>query len=311
MNVRLLVNRLLALESRYPSKMLSELKELWRFRELLLSLVERELRIRYKNSVLGFFWSLLNPLITATVMTLVFKFFLQQDVSSYGLYVLAAYLPYIFMQFSLMDSAQSVLLSLPVVRKVYFPREVLPMAQVFANFIHFCLAMLVFFFIATAVWIRDPSGQFPIQPTAFLLPILMIINLMVAMGLGLIVSALNTFYEDVKYLLSAALYIGFFLCPVMYFSENVLFATQTQGTAGQIVYFLYHANPMATLCTAYKKVLLASVPVPAGRGDAATVLPGLPIDWPMIGLAGLTSFGFLVFGYWMFNRMKWRFVERP
>jgi len=301
----------LGLQERYPSKMRAELKELWRFRELLLSLVERELRIRYKNSVLGFFWSLLNPLITATVMTLVFKFFLGQDVSSYGLYVLAAYLPYIFMQFSLMDSAQSVLISLPVIRKVYFPREILPMAQVLANFIHFCLAMLVFFLIATAVWIRDPSGQFPIQATAVLLPFLMIINLMLAMGLGLIVSALNTFYEDVKYLLSAALYIGFFLCPVMYFSENVFYATQTQGGTGRLIYFLYHANPMATLCTAYKKTLLASVPVPVNRGATGEVMPGMPLDWAMVGLAAVTSFGILVFGYWMFNRMKWRFVERP
>lgn len=296
---------------RYPLKMLAELKELWRFRELLLSLVERELRIRYKNSVLGFFWSLLNPLITATVMTLVFKFFLEQDVSSYGLYVLAAYLPYIFMQFSLMDSAQSVLLSLPVVRKVYFPREVLPAAQVLANFIHFCLAMVVFFFIAAGVWVLHPSGEFPIRPTAVLLPVLMIINLMLAMGLGLIVSALNTFYEDVKYLLSAALYIGFFLCPVMYFSENVLAATQSRGVGGQWIYTLYHANPMAMLCTAYKKTLLANTPVPTGRGAVARELPGIPLDWGMLGLAAITSFGFLVFGYWMFNRMKWRFVERP
>lgn len=298
--------------------MLAEIKELWRFRELLLSLVERELRIRYKNSVLGFLWSLLNPLMTALVMTLVFKYFLGQSVGSYVLYVLAAYLPYIFVQFALMDSSQSVLTSLQIVRKVYFPREVLPLAQVLANFIHFCLAMLVFFFIATAVWLRTLGGaappQFPIQGTVVLMPILMIINLMLATGLGLIVSALNTFYEDVKYMLGAILYVGFFLCPVMYFSENVAVFAERHGSVGQLVYTAYHLNPMATLCTAYKKILLRTVPIPAKDPDdpAKTIMiKGMALDWTYVGLAAIVSFAILVFGYWLFNRMKWRFVERP
>lgn len=298
--------------------MLAEMKELWRFRELLLSLVERELRIRYKNSVLGFLWSLLNPLMTALVMTLVFKYFLGQSVGSYVLYVLAAYLPYIFVQFALMDSSQSVLTSLQIVRKVYFPREVLPMAQVFANFIHFCLAMVVFFAIATVVWLRTLSGdapaQFPIQATAILLPVLMVINLMLAMGLGFIVSALNTFYEDVKYMLGAVLYVGFFLCPVMYFSENVAAFAERHGSLGRLVYTVYHLNPMATLCTAYKKVLLNTVPIPAKDPDDPAkmiTIEGMPLDWTYVGIAALVSFLILILGYSIFNRMKWRFVERP
>jgi lipopolysaccharide transport system permease protein len=298
--------------------MVDELRELWRFRELLLSLVERELRIRYKNSVLGFFWSLLNPLLTALVMTLVFKYFLGQSVGSYVLYVLAAYLPYIFVQFALMDSAQSVLTSLPIVRKVYFPREVLPMAQVIANFIHFCLAMVVFFLIAVAVWVKSMFGtapvHFPIQPTVVLLPVLMVINLMAAMGIGFIVSALNTFYEDVKYMLGAILYVGFFLCPVMYFSENVLAFAQRHGALGQAVYTVYHLNPMATLCTAYKKVLLATVPIPARDPDDPSkmiTIPGMALDWRFVAIAGVSSFLILVIGYSVFNRVKWKFVERP
>ncbi len=287
--------------------MRGELAELWRFRELLLSLVERELKIRYKNSILGFFWSLLNPLITALVMTMVFKYFLGQSVSSYVLYVLAAYLPYMFFQFALMDSSQSILVALPMIRKVYFPREVLPLAQIIANFIHFCLAMLVFFAIATIVWMRHP-GEFPIRGTVVLLPVLMLINVMLATGIALLVSALNTFYEDVKYLLGAILYMLFFLSPVMYFSENVFAATQKYGRTGEFAYFLYHLNPMATLVTAYRKVLLAPTPVPVQGGpDQQPLL----LDWGMVGICASISFAILVFGYATFNRMKWRFVERP
>lgn len=286
--------------------MIAELKELWRFRELLLSLVERELRIRYKNSALGFLWSLVNPLFTAGVMTLVFKYFLNMSVGSYVLYVLAAYLPYMFFQLALMDSAQSVIAALPMVRKVYFPREVLPLAQIIANFIHFILAMGVFLLIACVVWLRHP-GQFPIQPTALLTPILWVIHFMLSLGLGFIISALNTFYEDVKYIVGALLYLMFFLSPVMYFSENVFHATAGHGALGEWLFRLYHLNPMAALCTAYRKLLLAPIPIPIKDKPQAA----LPLDWGMVAASAVVSFGILVFGYWLFNRMKWRFVERP
>src|SRR5512147_373606 len=102
--------------------MLAELKELWKFRELLLSMVERELRIRYKNSILGFFWSLINPLVTVAVMTVVFKYIAGNQTSNFGAYILAAYLPFMFFQLAVMDAAQSVLVALPLVKKIYFPR---------------------------------------------------------------------------------------------------------------------------------------------------------------------------------------------
>lgn len=294
--------------------MLAELKELWKFRELLWSLVERELKIRYKNSVLGFLWSLLNPLVTALVMTLVFRFFLNQHVSSYGLYVLAAYLPFLFFQFALMDSSQSILLALPMVRKVYFPREVIPLAQILANFIHLILALGVFVVIALAVWIKNPPHIFPIQPTVVYLPLVLLVNLCLATGLGLLVCALNTFYEDVKYVLGALLYMLFFLSPVMYFSETVYYKTHQMGPNGDLFYTLYHLNPIAMLCTAYRKVWLAPVDVPIGEkinGVPQAVQPALPLDWGLFLITAAVSVGVLAFGYHVFNRMKWRFVERP
>jgi ABC-type polysaccharide/polyol phosphate export permease len=211
-----------------------------------------------------------------------------------------------FYQLAILDSSQSVLSALPMVKKVYFPREVLPLAQILANGVHFCLALVVFFAIAVFVWIRHP-GQFPIQPTVIYLPLLIVIQMMLTMGLGFLVSALNTFYEDVKYLVNAILYMGFFLTPVMYFSENVFEALFHRGTLGQALYYLYHLNPIATLCTAYKKILLAPTPIPGARGQ----VEALPLDWGMLGITAAFSFFVLVFGYHTFNRLKWGFVERP
>jgi len=280
--------------------MREELKELWKFRELLFSMVERELKIRYKNSVLGFFWSLLNPLITMVVLTLVFKYIAGLGGNSYGAYILAAMLPYLFFQQAILDASMSVLGNVQLVKKIYFPRECLPLAAVLGNLVHFLLALGVFFIYLLGVWIVNP-GESPFRWTTIFLPILILINTALATGIALIVSALNTFYEDVKYIVQVVLYLMFYLCPIVYFSEQVTHRTTP------LVSFLYHLNPMATLCTAYRKVLLAPHDVVVSNGT----IPAAPIDWPMLGIATAVSFGTLFFGYRVFNRLKWRFVERP
>src|SRR2546430_1292712 len=101
--------------------MLAEFKELWRFRELLFSMVQRDLKIRYKNSFLGFVWSLLNPLITVLVMTLVFEHIMGNNTPNLGAYIFVAYLPYMYVQLSLLDSAQTIVANLHLVKKIYFP----------------------------------------------------------------------------------------------------------------------------------------------------------------------------------------------
>ncbi|MCE9558217.1 MAG: ABC transporter permease [Armatimonadetes bacterium] len=284
--------------------MRTELKELWRFRELLFSMVEREIRIRYKNSFFGFFWSLLNPLVTIAVMTVVFKFILDNPMESFSSYILAAYLPYMFFQLAILDSAQSVIASLPVVKKVYFPREILPLASLISNFIHLLLALMVFFVYRLVLWaiFRGPA---PFTSSILLLPIVLLIQLALTVGVGFIVSALNTFYEDVKYITAVVLYLLFFVCPIMYFSETVAAASIVKKYPW--IYAAYHLNPIAMLCTAYRNVLVPSRPVYV---KGAYVDP-IPLDWGMLGFTGVLSLVVLVGGYAMFNRMKWRFVERP
>lgn len=290
--------------------MRAELRELWRYRELLIAFVVRELRIRYKNSVLGFFWSILNPLATVLVMTLVFKYVMGQQVPNYSAYILAAYLPFMFFQLSVLDASQSVLAQLPLLKKIYFPREILPIGSVIANFIHFVLAMLVFFVYLLAVWLMNP-GDNPFRATVVYLPLLMALQLALSLGLALIVSALNTFYEDVKYLVSVGLYLLFFLCPIVYFSEQVWAAPGIDDSYRQTVYTLYHLNPIAMLMTGYRKIMLDPQPIPAFRGGEARHIESLPLDWGLIAVAAAVCFATLLYGYWFFNKKKWQFVERP
>lgn len=285
---------------------MSDLKELWRFRELLWAMVERELRIRYKNSFLGFFWSLINPLMTVAVMTVVFRTFLRNQTDNYSSYVLAAYLPFMFFNLAVMDSAQSVIAALPVVKKVYFPREILPLASVIANFIHFLLALCVFFGYLFVVWAASGFQVSPFTWKIGFLPILLVVSFALTLGTSFIVSALNVFYEDVKYVMGVLLYLAFFLTPVMYFSENVYVSLKDKGVSW--LYTLYHLNPVAELATTYKKTLVPTGPIDIGAGEK---IPPIAQNWPLFLISVVVSFSVLVFGYALFNRMKWRFVERP
>jgi len=280
----------------------AEAKELWNYRMLLFSMVDRELKIRYKNSFLGFFWSMINPLITVTVLTVVFKYLARNEVPNYSAYILAAYLPYMFFQMAIMDSAQSVLSNLSLIKKIYFPREILPLAAVVGNFIHFLLAMVVFFvyLLIIAVFSHDFSV---FQWSSVYLPLLLVINFLLAAGLGLLFSALNTFYEDVKYLVGIALYLNFFLSPIMYFGEITYYGHSYK------LYFLYHLNPIAEMSEAYRKVLLA--PQPVVIKDFPKPMPALPLDWTLLWICAAFSVAVFFLGYHVFNRMKWRFVERP
>ena len=300
--------------------MFEELKELWRYREMLYTMVQRELKIRYKNSFLGFFWSILNPLITVAVMTVVFKYIEQNPMPNLAAYILAAYLPYMFFQLALLDSAQSVLNGLPLAKKIYFPREILPLTMAISNFIHFVLSLLVFFVYLLTIMFLFP-GKSPFNLLSLYLPIFLVINFALVTGLSFIISALNTFYEDVKYLVAVCLYLLFFILPIMYFAERVKNAPLIH--AHPWIYSLYMANPMASFAVIYRDTLVAqpkvvlvhpAINVVTSHGSVLippVSYPTIPLDWGNVLLCAVLSFAVLIFGYSFFNRLKWKFVERP
>lgn len=284
--------------------MLSELKELWRFRELLFSMVQRDLKIRYKNSFLGFVWSLLNPLITVAVMTVVFQNIMDVKVPNQGAYIFAAYLPYMHFQLTLMDSSQQIISNLQLIKKIYFPREILPLASAISNFIHFAMGLLVLFAFLVVVYILHPQ-VWPFHSGILYLPLLLFMSFCLSAGFSLVISALNTFYEDVKYIVGVLLYLLLFLCPIMYFSEQVYWSSTNQ--ANPMMYRLYNLNPIAVLCTAYRKAILDPQAVKVRGVEYSPI----GMDWKYVAIAFVVSIAVLLGGYAIFNRMKWRFVERP
>jgi lipopolysaccharide transport system permease protein len=283
-------------------------RELWDYRELLRTLVIRELRVRYKNSVLGFFWSLLNPLATVLVMTLVFKYVMGMRIANYSAYILAAYLPWTFFQFALLDSSQTILVYMQVIRKIYFPRVLLPLAAVLSNFIHFLLAMGVLF-----VYLYGYVGT-PLQVGLLWLPVAMLSQLLWVVGLAAMIACWNVFYEDVKYLVSVGLQLLFFLTPVIYFSEQLRYTTLVPEAYREGLFWAYHVlNPMATLAMAYRKAILPPITIVqenAALGQAAQ-FPDMPLPVWLLGLNLLLGLGVALLGLGYFRKREWEFVERP
>jgi lipopolysaccharide transport system permease protein len=279
--------------------MLTDLRELYRYRDLVAQFVIRDLKVRYKNSVLGFFWSLLNPLVQVAVITIVIKYVMRVKIDDYSAYVLVAFLPWMFFQMSLLDASDSVLKHHDLLKKVYFPREVLPVSLVISNFIHLLLAFAVFF-IYLVVYLRTS-----VLATSVLLPALMLIQFFFNLGIAFFISCLNVFYEDTKFIVAVGLNAIFYATPVMYVSELVYSALPVAHKG--LWWALYQINPLNALLIAYRKTLLNPFPDFQLRGSQ---LSDMPLNYGYLGIAALISIVLAIAGYSFFNKRKWLFAER-
>lgn len=283
----------------------SDLAELWKFRGLLWQLVRRDLKVRYKNSRLGFLWSIAPPLMQVAVITFAFRYATDfaAKFDNYSAFVLVAMIPWAYFSAAILDSSQSILLMMGVIRKVYLPREIIPLSAAISNFIHFLLSWAVFF----VYWYVVRHG--PILPGLIWFPYLILCEFMLVTGLCLYVSALNVFYEDVKYIVTILLQLLLFVLPIMYVVEQVVYhPNMSSGKLGRYpwLYDVYMLNPVTALINGFRKTLLEQPPPRALYGHFA-----LPLNVGSLLFAGLVSFFVLVSGYAYFNLRKWQFVERP
>ena len=287
--------------------MLAELRELYRFRELLWILVLRDLKVRYKNSALGFAWSLINPAVQVAVISFVVKYFMKVEVPNLSAYVFCAFLPWSFFQLALLDTSHSLITNERLMKKVYFPREIIPLSLVLSNLIHLLLAILVFL-VYLVLWI-----QAPLLPRLAFIPFLILIELLLITGLSLMISAVSVFYEDVKYLMTVLLQVLYFAVPVMYFVEQVKNSTPNHDSHG-LLFKVYMLNPLVTILTAFRTWMLQPIYIPpSGLSPLRSIGIQTSSDVPMgyLLFTAVVSLTVAVVGYAVFNRMKWSFVERP
>jgi len=273
--------------------MISKLRELYAYWELAENLVIRDLKVRYKNSVLGFLWSLLNPLLLMLVFTLVFTIMLPNlAIPKFPVFVLCALLPWNFFNTSVLGGTTSIVSNGHLIKKVYFPREILPIAMVLSNFVNLLLALPVLF--ALIVFFRVP-----LNVSLVYLPLIMIVQVAFTIGMALILATLDVFYRDTGVIMEVIMQAWFFLTPVFYPVSLLPEWKVVRGIALPVRRLTYILNPMASIIASYRSVLY-------GFTDGS---PPAPPAWDFFSRTIVTSLLVLIIGYRFFTHFSHRFGE--
>lgn len=213
--------------------------ELYNYRTMIGSMVRRDLRGRYKGSVLGFAWTFINPLLQLVVYTIVFSNIMRAGIEDYYLFLFVALIPWIFFSTSISAGASCIMAQKNLVEKIYFPREVLPISHVTSAFVNMLLSFLVVF---AALLVSGKGLDVFLLP--YLIPI-MIVEYLLALGFTFIVSALTVYFRDLEHILGIVTMAWQFLSPVMYSVDMV-----PEDMKG-----IFMLNPMTPIIIAYRDVL--------------------------------------------------------
>jgi lipopolysaccharide transport system permease protein len=251
--------------------------ELVKYRELVRNLVVRDIKLRYRNSVLGFIWCLGNPLLMMAVFTVVFTILMPTDIPNYPVFILCALLPWNYFNTAIMGAIDSIVGNAHLIKKVYFPREALPLSIVLANLVNFLLALIVLFAMLFAFRVQ-------LTPWALYLPLIIFIQTIFTLGLALIFATLNVFYRDTKIIMEVGMLAWFFLTPVFYRIEDLI---------PKYARLMYWVNPMASFISWYRIV----------------IYNGISMELGFIFRTLVTSVVALVVGYFVFTRYSSVFGE--
>jgi ABC-2 type transport system permease protein len=269
--------------------------------ELLAELVRKDLKVKYKNSALGFVWSLANPLLYLAVFTLVFNVFLRGGVDNFAVLFMAGFLVWNFFNLSTLTATGAVVGNANLVRKVRFPRIVLPLSSVGFAGVHFVLQMLVFLVFLVPVY---PQA---FGPQLWLVVPALAVALAFTLAMSLLTSALNVRYRDVQHLLEIALLAWFWLTPIVYRVALV----QEQFSKVPWLFKVYMANPMAAVVVAMQRAIYRFPVVVGDDGRLVRILPtdGYAFYLRWLGVAAVVSVVLLGMGLWTFRRLQADFAE--
>ena len=262
--------------------MLENLLKLPRYRGLIQSLVARELKARYRGSVLGFFWSFVNPLLLLLVYTFVFAYVMtpaqSAEIPQFALFLFCGLLPWTWFQTSLVESSNVLIAGGNLIKKVMFPAEVLPIVTVLANLVHFLLGLPILF--AFLLYFRRP-----LQASELVwFPVVILVQLLLSIALALILSALTVHFRDIKDILANLMTLWFFATPIIY---------PWQFAPEGIRRFL-DLNPFSHIAISYQEILYFD----GGFGHW---------KWLLALTAG--SAMLFLFAYFLFDRLRDSFAE--
>lgn len=229
-------------------------RELYAYREMIISLVRKDLRGRYKGSVLGFLWTFLNPLLQLAVFTVVFSVIMKAGYEQYYIFLFVALVPWIFFSTSIQDGSICVIKEKELIKKIYFPRAVLPVAAVTGGLVNMVLVMAVLLVVIMF------SGRDINFVALLFLPVAIIVQYILCLGIAMLVSGLTVYFRDLQYILGIVVMALQYMTPVMYGTDMV----------PAKLMFLFRLNPMTPVIEMYRSILYyAEIPSLSGIGVSA------------------------------------------
>ena len=267
--------------------MLENLRKLPRYRGLIQSLVARELKARYRGSVLGFFWSFVNPLLLLLVYTFVFAYVMPPPAKfdNYALFLFCGILPWTWFSASLLESANVLITGGNLIKKVMFPAEILPIVTVLSNLAHFLLGLPIL--VGFLIYFDAPIEVAELP----WFPVVILVQLLLTLGLALILSALTVHFRDLKDILGNVMTLWFFATPIIYPWFN----------APVTIRPFLNMNPFTHLAITYQQIMFFPAdPVAIG---------GPPGHWKWLLVLGAASLVLFLLGYFLFDRLRDSFAE--
>ena len=264
--------------------MLHNLAQLPRYRALIQSLVARELKARYRGSVLGFFWSFINPLTLLLIYSFVFKYVMPaaiRGIDNYPLFMFCGLLPWTWFASSLTESSGVLISGGNLIKKVLFPAEILPIVTVTANMIHFFLALPIL-----AVFLVYYDAPLTV-PELLWFPVVVAVQYVFTLGCALLLAALTVHFRDIKDILSNVLTLWFFATPIIYSYLHM------PEEAKPFMKFM-NLNPFSHLAISYQEILFFAGPFG---------------HWKWLAALGVAATALFLGSYWIFDRLRDSFAE--
>lgn len=241
-------------------------RDVWRYRELLVNLVRKELKVKYKDSTLGFLWTLARPTFLLAVYFVVFGKFLNAGIPSFPIYLFSGLVAWDLFGSTMSASTMSIVGNSGLVKKVYFPREILPLAAVGAGIINFALQLMVL----TAVMLGFRYDFF--GPNLLLLPVAFVALILFMTAMGLLLAAANVYFRDIQHLLEVFLLFWFWMTPIVYPINTALKQMRLRSIAGIDLATLYLLNPMANVVIGFQRAIYKHLSVVDQGGNRIETL---------------------------------------
>lgn len=252
-------------------------KEIYAYREMYKNMVKRDLRTRYKASVLGFLWTFINPLLQLTVYSVVFSFIMRMNIAKFPMFLFVALLPWIFFANTTQEATNIIINNSNIVKKVYFPREILPLATTTAGLVNLGLSFIIAL-VALLLF------RIPLRPSLLALPMVMCLEFIFTLGISFLVSSLNVYFRDIEHVWGILMMAWFYFTPIVYPINMV-----------PIKYIKYlYLNPMVTMTEAYRDILYY----------------GKFPYFPGLAMFAILAILVLIVGYLVFIRLARGFAEQ-